>query len=214
MVRGRGQAAVESVGVVVAIALLVAALAAWMSREVRPPAAPPPVLARVADPLGTAARRVEHAWSGGALPTWLDAAARDGADPPIGRFLRRVGGGARDALGLAVEFDRAWRRGIQPVVRRRVRAFLDDPFAAAASPDLAGTVVGLVHRAGRLPDYVRMLRSMPPREAVARLGEDLGAATGEVGFDVLEVLAKRRLATAGRGSGRPAPPARGSAQGP
>ena len=53
-----------------------------------------------------------------------------------------------------------------------------------------------------------MLRSMPPREAARRLGHDLGETTGEVGFDVLEIVVARRakgVLTPGRTGGRDAP---------
>ena len=189
----------ESVGVTVAIALLVAALAVWMAGNVRPPATPPDVLGHVADPLGFTARRVEQAWSRGDLPPWLDTVARGRGDRPIGRFFRRVGEGARDAVGLGIAFDEGWQTGIQPVVRRRIREFLADPVGSASSVDLAATAVGLIQRSGRLPAYIRMLRSMPPREAARRLGHDLGETTGEVGFDVLESLAQRKVAGAARG---------------
>jgi hypothetical protein len=203
---GRGQAAVESVGVTVAIALLVAALAAWMAGAVRPPPAPPAVIERVADPLGLNARRVEHAWSRGDLPPWLDTVARGRGDRPIGRFLRRVGDGALETLALARAFDEGWQSGIQPVVRRRIREFIADPAGTASSVGLTRTAVGLIQRAGRLPDYIRMLTSMPPREALHRLGHDLGETVGEVGFDVLEAVAVKKagaLLRGGRGAPRP-----------
>ncbi len=193
MVRtGRGQAAVESVGVTVAIALLIAALAAWMAGNVRPLAAPPDVIGHVADPLGFTARSVGQAWSREVLPQWLDTAARGRGDRPIGRFLGRVGERAGAVVGLGLALDEGWRSGIRPVVRRRVEAFLRDPVGSASSVDLADTAVGLIQRLGRLPDYIRMLRGMPPREAARRLGHDLGETTGDVGFDVLETLLARK----------------------
>jgi hypothetical protein len=202
MVRdGRGQAAVESVGVTVAIALLLAALAAWMAGAVRPPAAPPALVERVADPLGVNARRVGHAWSRGDLPPWLDTAARGRGDRPIGRFLRRVGDGGRETLALARAFDEGWQSGIQPVVRRRIRDFIRDPVGTASSVSLTRTAVGLIQRAGRLPDYIRMLTRMPPREAIRRLGHDLGETTGEVGFDVLQTVAVKKAGALLRGGG-------------
>ncbi|MGE0026732.1 MAG: hypothetical protein AB7O78_02030 [Thermoleophilia bacterium] len=205
----RGQAAVESVGVTVAIALLVAALAAWMAGNVRPAGAPPDVIGHVADPLGLTARRVEQAWSRDDLPAWLDTATRGRGDRPIGRFLGRVGEGAREAVALGIAFDEGWQSGIQPVVRRRIREFLRDPVGSASSVDLADTAVGLIQRSGRLPDYIRMLRSMPPREAARRLGHDLGATTGDVGFDVLQTVVTRKAGglKGGRtgGGGAPAP---------
>lgn len=212
MVRtGRGQAAVESVAVTVAVALalLVAALAAWTAGNVRPAGPPPDAIGHLADPLGAAARRVEQAWSRDDLPSWLDTAARGRGDRPIGRFLGGVRDGALDAVGLAVAFDEGWRSGIRPVVRRRVEAFIDDPWGSVTSGDLRGTAVGLIHRAGRLPDYIRMLSRMPPREAARRLGHDLGETTGEVGFDVLEAMVQRRLGGAARGGRAPAPPGGG-----
>jgi hypothetical protein len=193
MVRtGRGQAAVESVGATVAIALMVAALAVWIAGDVRPAGPPPDVIGHVADPLGFMARRVEQAWSRDALPPWLDTAARGRGDRPIGRFLGRVAEGAREAVALGIAFDEGWQSGIQPVVRRRMLAFMKDPVGSASSADLVFTAVGLIQRAGRLPDYIRMLRSMPPREAARRLGHDLGETTGEVGFDVVEVVVAKK----------------------
>lgn len=195
----RGQAAVESVGVTVAIALLVAALAVWMAGNVRPAEGPPDVIGHVADPLGFTAGRVEQAWSRDDLPPWLDTAARGRGDRPIGRFLGRVEEAAGGAVVLYLEFDEGWRSGIRPVVRRRIEEFLRDPVGSASSVDLAGTAVGLIQRSGRLPDYIRMLRGLPPREAARRLGHDLGEVTGEVGFDVLQTVVTRKAGGALRG---------------
>ncbi|HMN98006.1 MAG TPA: hypothetical protein PKD59_01190 [Miltoncostaeaceae bacterium] len=204
----RGQAAVESVGVTVTIALLVAVLAVWTAGNIRPSAAPPDVIGHVADPLGFTARRVEQAWSRDDLPPWLDTGARGRGDRPIGRFIGRVGEGARGAVGLGIAFDEGWQSGIQPVVRRRMREFLRDPVGSASSVDLADTAIGLIQRSGRLPDYIRMLRAMPPREAARRLGHDLGATTGDVGFDILQTVVAKRAggALGGRRTGGAGPP--------
>jgi hypothetical protein len=110
-------------------------------------------------------------------------------------------------VAIAIAFDEGWQSGIQPVVRRRIVEFIRDPVGTAGSVDLQDTAVGLVQRAGRLPDYIRMLRSMPPREAARRLGHDLGEATGEAGFDVLEHLAMKKAGGLVRRGGRaPSPP--------
>lgn len=213
---GRGQAAVESVGVTVAIALLVAALAVWLSANLRPAAAPPDVIGRIADPLGLSAQRVEQAWSRDDLPQWLDTTARGRGDQPIGRVLRRIGEGARGTFQVALAFDEGWRSGIRPVVRRKIQEFIDDPVGTASSVDLEATVVGVIQRAGELPDYIRMLNSMPPEEAARRLGHDLGAMTGEVGFDVLDVVVRRKAGAILRGrTGRtPSPPTGGRPERP
>ena len=123
----------------------------------------------------------------------------------------RAAPGLAAAVGPEGALDEGWRSGIRPVVRRRVEAFLRDPVGSASSVDLAGTAVGLIQRSGRLPDYIRMLRGMPPREAARRLGHDLGETTGEVGFDVLEALLARKAegvmkggrTTGGGGAPRP-----------
>jgi len=46
-----GQATVEHVGLALVLALLFGALGTWAVREFRPPSAPPPVIARVTEPL-------------------------------------------------------------------------------------------------------------------------------------------------------------------
>lgn len=211
MVRtGRGQAAVESVGVTVAIALLVAALAVWMAGNVRPTGPPPDVVGRVADPLGLSAPRLAQPWSADDVPRWMDTAAVGRGSRPIGRFLRRVGHGIRNAVEIEQAFETGWHRGIRPVVIRRVKAFIRDPVGTAGSVDLADTAVGLIQRTGRLPAYIRMLNRMSAKEAAERLGQDLGETTGEVGMDVLEGVVARRAGGALRGRGpTPSPPAGG-----
>jgi hypothetical protein len=211
MVRnGRGQAAVESVGVTVAIALLMAALAVWMAGNLRPSGPPPDVVGRVADPLGVSAQPIQQAWSPDDVPTWMDREAAGRGSRPIGRFLRRIGHGIRRGVAIEQAFERGWHRGIKPVVIRRVRAFVEDPVGTAGSVDLAHTGVGLIQRMGRLPAYIRMLNSMSAEEAAERLGQDLGETTGEVGMDVLEEVVTHKAGGLLRGPGRtPSPPTGG-----
>ena len=207
---GRGQAAVESVGVTVAIALLVAALAVWMAGNVRPTGRPPDVVGRVADPLGLSAPRLAQPWSADDVPRWMDTVAVGRGSRPVGRFFRRVGHGIRVAVEIEQAFETGWHRGIRPVVIRRFKEFISDPAGTAGSADLANTGVGLIQRMGRLPAYIRMLNGMPAKEAAERLGQDLGETTGEVGMDVLAEVVWHKAGGARGGRGRtPSPPAGG-----
>lgn len=217
MVRtGRGQAAVESIGATVAIALLVAALAVWVAGNARPTGPPPDVVGRIADPLGPSAPRLAQRWSADDGPRWMETAAVGRGSRPIGRFFRRVGHGLRNAVEIEQAFERGWHRGIRPVVIRRVEAFIRDPSGTAGSADLVNTGVGLIQRMGRLPAYIRMLSGMPAKAAAERLGQDLGETTGEVGMDVLEEVVARRAGAVLRGRGRtpPAPAGGGGAPRP
>jgi hypothetical protein len=211
MVRSeRGQAAVESVGVTVAIALLVAALAVWMAGNVRPPAAPPDVIGHVADPLGLTARQVEQAWSRDDLPPWLDTAARGRGDRPIGRFLGRVGDGVVTTVVTAAEADWRFRRAVHRQFLARLEALARDPSQIVQPPDPdaltpEGVARRILGRGGDLVAYVRELRRMPPRDALLRLAEDGGTVGGDLLFDAADTLLRRGVGKAlGRGRA-PAP---------
>ena len=199
MVRtGRGQAAVETVGVTVAIALLVAALAAWTAGNVRPPAAPPDVIGHVADPLGLTAQRVEQAWSRDDLPRWLDTAARGRGDRPVGRFLGRV------ALGVAatgrVGVRGAWnfRTHVERRVVERLEGLAHAPGQILVPPDPSLLTPGGIARdvLGRIGDpvaYVRSLRGLSAEEVVMRVTGDGGDLAGDVIVDVGQALVQKRV---------------------
>jgi hypothetical protein len=52
MARQCGQATVEWIGLTIALALLLALVASWTARELRPPERPPPVVEKIAWPVG------------------------------------------------------------------------------------------------------------------------------------------------------------------
>jgi hypothetical protein len=214
MVRtGRGQAAVESVGVTVAIALLVAALAAWMAGNVRPTGPPPDVIGHVADPLGLTAQRVEQAWTPGSLPPWLDTAARGRGDRPIGRFLGRVGEGVVTTIEVGAEADMRFRASVSRQFLTRLEALARDPSQIIGPPDPdaltpAGVARRVLSRGGDLVAYVRELRRLPPREALMRLSDDSGTVTGDALFEAAQAWVKRgagRALRRGRTGGGDAP---------
>src|SRR5512145_2647778 len=95
----RGQAAVETVGIAVLVALLLSAAAAWMVREVRPPDRPPPLVEAVAQPLTRPPGALEAMYP----LTRGFTAPRGRDDEPIGRVLRAIGRGARDGAVIGLE---------------------------------------------------------------------------------------------------------------
>ena len=216
--RGRGQAAVESVGITVAVALLVGAMALWMAREVRPPPRPPDVIGRVAEPLGIGSGQGAQAWSPQQLPPWLGAVARGGGGAPLGDALRALGRGVVTTGVLALEGDRGFREGLQARLRERGLEILHDPLGGLTDlPDPAlltpsGLAERVLQQAGDLADYVRMLRRLPPRVAAHRLGRDLGEGTADLAVDVGEAALRRRIARS-LGRGRPPEPPRDTGAG-
>lgn len=216
MVRtGRGQAAVDWTGLVVAVALVLGALALWAAHAVRPPAGPPDALARVTRALGA---RVDSPRSLATPPLgfWGSPAARD-----RGGALSRLLAGARGRLAQAARLvwvlDRAatpaMRHGAALALARAARDpvgwLLDAPDLSVLTPQGAGARGRELAR-GAL-EYWRLLRGLPADEAARRLGHDLGQASGEAVIDggrsaLRRALLRRAL---GRQPGGTAPAAGG-----
>ncbi len=200
----------ESIGVTVAIALLVAALAAWSATAGRPPAAPPAGLGRGAAP-GVSAQRVEQSWSRDDLPPWLDAVARRRGEPPIGRFLGRVARGAGEAGRIGVLGAWNFRRHVERRVAMRLEDLVRNPRQLFVPMDPTLLTPGGLARdvAGRVGDpveYVRSLRGLSAEEVVMRVTGDGGDLAGDVIVDVGQALLQRRAAGALRRRPPDAPP--------
>ena len=206
--RQHGQAAVESVGITIAIALLLAAMSLWLAREAQPPAHPPDVIGTIAGPLDPGLAQGAHAWSTTTLPPFLGTMGRGRGDRPVGRLLRAIGRGVATGTVLVAEGDRGFREGFQDRLRERAVGLLDNPFEGLTDlpdPSLL-TPTGLANRvlarAGDLRDYVRHLRTLPPRVAAHTVGRDLGEAAADLGVDLGEAALRKRLA-GGLGSRAP-----------
>ncbi len=193
----RGQAAVESIGIAVLVALLLAAVSAWLVREVRPPAGPPALVEAVAAPLSRDPAPFDHRYP---LPPPAFEMPRGRDDEPIGRALRAAARGSRDAVVLGVEMRHRFARGFGRRVGARGRRFLEDPLGellTVPDADLL-TPAGARLDVERLRDYVRELRAMPPREAALRVSEDAGGLGGDLAVEAVKAWLERRAQPGGR----------------
>jgi len=204
-----GQAAVEGVGVTVVIALLLAAVAAWMVSSTHPPGRPPDVIARVAEPLaGPYDQRLWERSSPVPLPG-LSSGRRGSA--PIGRFLRSVGSGALTGVVVGVQARNQFVTAFGERLRERALDLIRNPLGNADDlPDadfftLRGIGLAAAQRAGELWDYGQYLRTLPPREAIMAASRDAGRASADAAVQVAQSALRRRL-TRGRGTAPPAPP--------
>jgi hypothetical protein len=193
-----GQAALEWVGTVVVVAVMVAAVAVWAAREIHPPERPPDPIGAVAEPLGGVGREMSRV--GSDLPRLI--AGDPGAD--LGhRVAGWIGRTSRSALTLGRDMGAAFGVNFGARMRERVRGVLDDPPTGAdLVPDPAALAPGaivrdLVHHLGRDPgavlDYVRMLRGMPPRQAAVRVAGDAGTVAADGVAEATELLVKRLI---------------------
>jgi len=198
--RQRGQAAVESVGITVAIALLVAAMSLWLAREAPPAARAPDVIGAIVGPLDPGVAQGAQSWSPATVPPFLDAAARGRGDRPIGRALRAIGRGVMTGTVLAAEGDRGFREGFRDRLRERAVGLIRDPIGGLGElpdPSLltpAGLADRILARGGELRDYLRHLRALPPRVAARTAGRDLGEAAADLTVDLGEAALRKRLA--------------------
>ena len=195
-----GQAAVEWVGAVVAVALMVAALALWLPGAVRPPERPPDPVAAVAAPL-TAGGRAAMPGAGADLARLVAGATPGGGGGR--RAAAWLAGRARAGARLAADMGVAFGTSFAGRLRARLDGFLESPPPPASLlPDPRMLVPGafvrdLVLWASRDPaalvDYVRGLRSMPAREAAVTAAGDAGAVAADAAVEAAEFLLKRLI---------------------
>jgi hypothetical protein len=189
-----GQATVETVGVAVMVALLLAAVSAWLVREVRPPDRPPAFIEAVATPLARDPAPFEFRYP---LPRPFDM-ARGRDDEPIGRALRAAGRGVREAAAFGIEMNRRCTLAFGMRLGERSLALLRDPVGGILEPP--GPDLPTSEEVGR---YVEELRSMPARGAALRATEDVCAMGADVTVEVAQALLRRRVERAGRTSRQP-----------
>jgi hypothetical protein len=210
----RGQAAVETVGIGVLVALLLSAVTVWLVREVRPPARPPALVEAVAQPLERPPGALERMY-----PLTRGFTVRRGRDDePIGRVLRAIGRGAGGGAVLGLEARHRFQVALAMRLKERGIEFLRDPLPdledLARLPDTdiltpAGQLRRALAHAGELWDYARRLRTMPAREAAMTAAEDAGRVAADALIEVGQAALRRRVVR----RGRPAPPPRRDAGG-
>jgi hypothetical protein len=183
----RGQATVEHVGLVVAAAIALSAIAIWVAHELRPPAHPPPVVQAAGWPLESAeswvGRNVDPlaGFGGWRLP-------RGRRDEPIGGFLKR----AAAETAFAASIVGAFGAGAEGRLLERLRRAVADPLGTAraiaetygAAADPGEVIRAQVDTARR---YWERLRVKPWRRAVLTVAHDLGG----MGTDLVLARARR-----------------------
>lgn len=171
-----GQATVEHVGLVLVIALMLGALAAWAATERWAPDAPPDVIAHVAAPLSSAGRGTTAAVATGRMA--MERVARvmemDGDDPGA---LRR----AWDAVlwwgALNVDGQIEAGRGFLEQVGIRAEDLVKDPVKTIeGAVERLGKppVTGTAERVGRIARTVATAGDRPFRETFMGVSRDLG----------------------------------------
>jgi hypothetical protein len=187
----RGQAAVETVGLVVVLLLALAATTAWLVHEARPPDRPPQVVPHVARPLGFP-DSIRY-WALPAVPY-----GQEGADEPIGDVLRAIGGGGASAWDeywyQRREWNRVFRRALWEGLTARARAVADDPSSLRPDPATLtpqGLARAVVSRGRRTVAYVEHLRSLPPEERWRALRTDSAEFMAAASLDALEFSVRR-----------------------
>ena len=200
--RQAGQAAVEGIGITVALALVIAATCAWLVHAARPSGGAPDVIAEVTRPLrGPYDARVHVP----GLPAVFDLTTGGRARPPIiGRALRAVGRGARTGLTVGLEAREAYLAGIRERLRERVLDVIQHPLGEVGdlpNPDALTprgiALIGL-RRAGELWDYARFLRTLPPHRAILTASRSTGHLVADVGIQMLQRGLRRRVLGGGR----------------
>lgn len=183
-----GQASTETAGLVVLVALLFAALAAWAPGAITLPDEPPPFIERVGAILGVSAPPLE-ARSTTAPAAWV-MNLRGNDDAPIGNFLRRTRDFTVDAGRVTGIFAVAFAGGAKDGATARVVQIVSDPI---------GTVIAMVpvpqhpiqriqndvRDARALVTYIAELRGLTPEDAARRLGRDTGQPVGAAAVDAL-----------------------------
>ncbi len=205
--RQRGQATVETVGIIVAIAILLAATGAFLTGGLPLPR-PPDLIGAVARVLGAGAPRpaIDVPGPGGFVRADHGYVAGE-THPPIGRSLDwaadRSAGLILGGGGMAPALMAAFGAGFADRVRERVDAVRDDPAGALLravrelrrSPeDVLNDLPGPV----RIWRYANDVRAEGWREGSRRVSRDAGG----LGADLTIEVVGRRLVRAGRGASR------------
>lgn len=202
----RGEAAVEWTGMVVVMALLAAALTAWMTTALRPPDRPPDVIGAVAEPLSGVSDGIGSV--GTALPQLARMAAHES---PGRRALRWLADRTLPAAVLVRDMGAAYGAGYLGRLRERLERYITDPVGEVgglepAELEFPGVLEALAGDLGVDPDalraYVRRIRAMPSRrDAAVAVAGDAGVVAADVTAEVGEILLKRLIlrGIAGRG---------------
>lgn len=201
MARQRGQATVEWIGLTVALALLLALAATWTARELRPPERPPPVVERVAWPLGSAP----------GVPLSLASLQLREGDAPFVHALKVAAGRVRYGFELWLLAQGSFNLGfVEGVGEYGVRVWNDRGASVLPGlPDFGQLHPGVIGR--DLRAWVRKLRRLPLREAVEVGARDAGRVSADGLTQVTEWYLRRKVLQVLLGrAGAPRPPAEGS----
>ncbi len=209
--RDPGQATVEQIGIVVVVALLLAAVSVWVSAAVRDAGRPPPVVERVLAPQAPVAPALDTPHPD------IGVAPR----PRRGRLsgiLRATARTARRVTRLAGAGGVAFAQGFAGGLATTVREAASDPAGILAGGGAVSVLVrdpvGLVRaELAAARDYARAMRALPPDRAYRRLMRDLGRASADVAVTRGKQLAtraavravRRRLSRSGAAPGHPRP---------
>jgi hypothetical protein len=186
---------VEHIAIVVAVALLLAAVGAWLTSHVHPDRDRPPMTARV--------------WSGldripepaPILPD-LGLTPHGRGERTSGHALRRVLRGIVDAHRLIASGNHALAVGFGRGLRVAVTDFVRDPLALLTDgsglvKDVAKDPIGVVKaQIDAAIDYARQLKAMSPQDAYLRVMRDLGEVSADVVIEGGRGFAKRRMLSA------------------
>lgn len=218
----RGSASIEFAGVNSVVAVLLAATAAWLTAEVRPPRHPPPLVEAVAAPVqqtGEIGFVLDPAAGIQPWPLPAEAGLKPGPRAVLwfGRRHRRIFLDNGDAFAWAFAQNAARTTG------EEVMAVLRDPAGEVVDIIAVGATVLVDPRDPRaysqLGGQVREVRDYvvgvyaedDPRASARRVGGDLGGLTAEIVIGRAKALAKRRARDilrerAERGRGAPPSP--------
>ena len=177
---------------VVVVALLLAAVGAWLASHVQPDRTPPAV--------------IPHVWSGldriiepaPRLPD-LGLTPRDRRAPAIGRALRRVVRTVRIGGEIVVVGATAFASGFGHGMWGAFTEFVRDPVALLT--DGRGLITALAEdplgfttaQFDAAVDYARELRAMSPKAAYRTFMRDLGEVTADAVITRGKLLAKRAM---------------------
>ncbi len=186
-----GQATVEHVGIVIVVALLLAAAGAWLAAHVQPDRAPPIVpqiwsgLDRISEPAPR--------------PPDLGLTPRERRTPAIGRALRRVVRTVRTGGEIVVVGATAFAAGFGHGLWGTFTEFIHDPVALLT--DGRGLITALAEdplgfaaaQFDAAIEYARELGAMSPKDAYRSFMRDLGEATADATITRGKLLAKRAM---------------------